>query len=102
MQGSITVINDVHEIDDKSGFCTKCGSHEEMIKMDDLKCMYSTNTVAISHRRWKERQLDQTERARNLVETLDHLIKQMREMERKQKEGEKIVMHRKEPPDNAS
>ena len=40
-----------HDIDPISGYCMKCGSHEELIITEDLKCAVGDNITGFSHRR---------------------------------------------------
>lgn len=82
-----TFVRDLHIIDPESGFCTKCGLHAEMIKMDDALCMYSENTVSISHVRWHQRRCIEDDKTKSLAQTLDHIIKQLRDMEEKERAG---------------
>lgn len=38
-----------HSLCPITGFCKKCGSHESYIKCYGTICVYSSNTVAVSH-----------------------------------------------------
>jgi hypothetical protein len=40
-----------HKFDSVSGFCTRCGCHNEEAELDDLRCFEFDNVVAISHLR---------------------------------------------------
>ena len=32
-----------------TGFCIKCGSHEEMVRYSNMLCVYADNVIPISH-----------------------------------------------------
>lgn len=74
-----TVISSDHIYDPRTGFCEKCGNHHEMIRMDNMLCMYSDNTIAISHRRALMRKEQADQKAEQLRDKLRLLAKTLAE-----------------------
>jgi len=38
-----------HNFCEKSGFCKRCGAHQEYVKFENLLCVWAENTTAITH-----------------------------------------------------
>lgn len=51
MPSSDVIVLSTHKICPRTGFCERCGNHEEYIDFYRVLCAASENTVAISHLR---------------------------------------------------
>jgi hypothetical protein len=62
-----TTTTEEHEYCKQTGFCVRCGSHEEYNRFNDMLCVFSDNTFAISHVRAKQIMDEKIRRISNAI-----------------------------------